>query len=378
MLVFLKILRLWVVFFMACVFNKGLCISIFGESHSKAIGVVVDNFPFGIEVDLDEIKKDLLKRAPSKNKKGSTKRQEEEDFEIVSGVYNNHTTGAPICAMIYNKNFDSSTYIKLKDFIRPSHADYTAKKRYGFFNDPRGGGNFSGRITAALVFAGSLCKQALKKKKVEIFAHIFSIGKVKDISFDEIDFNSYNFSEVEEGNLCVLEKEKIKEMEKEIEFYEKEGDSIGGVVECGVFNMPVGIGSPIFDGIENFISELMFSIPAVKGIEFGKGFLFGEMSGSLANDKWVLKNGDIKTKTNNNGGILGGISTGMPIIFRVVFKPTPTISKEQETVNLKEMKNEKVLFSGFFDSCIATRGVFVVKAACNIAILSQFIYQGKF
>ncbi len=363
---------------MACVFNKGLSISIFGESHSKAIGVVLDNFPFGIEVDLDEIKKDLLKRAPSKNKKGSTKREEEEDFEIISGIYNKHTTGAPICAIIYNKNFDSSNYIKFKDFIRPSHADYTAKKRYGFFNDQRGGGNFSGRLTAALAFAGSLSKQALKKKKVEIFSHIYSIGNVKDFSFDEIDIDSYNFAEIEEQGLCVLNKEKIEDMEKEIDFYEKEGDSIGGVVECGVFNMPAGIGSPIFDGIENFISELVFSIPAVKGIEFGKGFSFGEMSGSLANDEWVLKDGTIKTKTNNNGGILGGISTGMPIIFRVVFKPTPTILKEQNTVNLKEMKNDKVLFSGFFDSCIATRGVFVVTAACNIAMLSQFIYQGEF
>ena len=363
---------------MACVFSRGLNISIFGESHSKAIGVVLDNFPHGIYLDLKEIEKDLLKRAPFLKRKGSTNRVEKDSFEIISGVYNGYTTGAPICALIYNENFDSSSYFKFKDLIRPSHADYTAKIRYDFFNDERGGGNFSGRLTAALVFAGSVCKKALEKKGVSVFSHIYSIGKIKDLSFEEICVDLENISEIEDRELCVLDISKIKDMEKEIESVEKCGDSIGGIVECGVFNMPAGIGSPIFDGVENFVADLMFSIPGVKGVEFGKGFSFGKMKGSCANDEWFLENGKIKTKTNNNGGLLGGISTGMPIIFRVCFKPTPSILKEQNTVNLKLKKNEKIKLFGSFDSCIATRGVFVVKAACYVAILSQFIYQRKF
>lgn len=364
--------------FLACLFDKGLKVSIFGESYSKGIGVVLDNFPCGVPVNLKEIEKDLLKRAPSRKRKGSTKREENDSFEIISGVYKGYTTGAPICAIIKNENSDSSNYERFKDIIRPSHADYTAKIRYDSFNDIRGGGNFSGRLTASLVFAGSLCRKALERKNVEIFAHILSIGNVKDLSFDEIDIGEYDFSALEEKSICAFDDYKIKEMEKEIEFCEREGDSLGGVVECCAINMPVGIGSPIFDGIENFIANIVFSIPAVKGIEFGKGFSFGNMTGSCANDEWVLDGEVIKTKTNNNGGILGGISTGMPIIFRVVFKPTPTILKEQDTVNLKLKRNERVRFSGNFDSCIATRGVFAVKAACSVAILAQFIYQGKF
>lgn len=363
---------------MASVFNKGLYISVFGESYSNAIGVVLDNFPAGIKLNVETIKKDMQFRAPLKGYLGASKRKETDEFEILSGIFNGHSTGSPICAVIYNKSLNSSHYNEIKDLIRPSHADYTAKVRYNNFNDFRGGGHLSGRLTAPLVFAGSICKQALKTKKIETFSHIFSVGKIKDYEFNSLNFNATELRNVKNKPIAVLNDEIIKEMLNEIEKAKKEGDSIGGIVEAGVFGLAAGIGSPIFDGLENFIASIMFSIPAVKGLEFGKGFKFAEMKGSFANDEFYIKNGEIKTKTNNNGGILGGISNGMPIILKVVFKPTPTIFKEQNTVNLKFKRNEKILSSGFHDVCIATRGVFVVEAALNVAILSSLIFQGEF
>lgn len=363
---------------MASVWNKGLYISIFGESYSNAIGVVLDNFPAGIKLNVKNIKKDMAFRAPLKGLAGATKRKETDEFEIVSGIFNGYSTGSPICAIIYNKSFNFSHYNEIKDLIRPSHADYTARIRYNNFNDFRGGGHLSGRLTAPLVFAGSLCKEALKTKKIETFSHIFSVGKIKDYAFDSLNFNFKDLNSIKKKTIAVLNDEIIKEILNEIENAKKQGDSLGGIVEAGVFGLPAGIGSPIFDGLENFIANIIFSIPAVKGLEFGKGFEFSKMKGSVANDEFYIKNGKIKTKTNNNGGILGGISNGMPVILKVVFKPTPTIFKEQNTVNLKLKRNEKILCSGFHDVCIATRGVFVVEAALNVAILSSLIFQGEF
>ncbi len=363
---------------MASVWNNGLKISIFGESYSKAIGVVVDNFPAGIKINFSEIRKDLINRSPTRKRVGSTNRQEKDEFEVLSGIYEGFSTGTPICCVIFNTCDDSSSYDAIKDLIRPSHADYGGALRYKFFNNPKGGGHFSGRLTAALVFAGSLCKQALRTKGIKTFAHILSVGSVKDWDFQSKNFKILELENLKEKNIAVLDDEKIKCIVNEIESVEKEGNSIGGVVECGVFGVPAGIGSPIFDGIENYIAQIVFAIPAVKGLEFGKGFEFKKMIGSVANDEFYVENDVIRTKTNNNGGILGGISTGMPIIFKVVFKPTPTILKKQNSVNLKSRQNKSMVCKGNHDSCIAIRGVFVVEAAANVAMLSQFIFQGNF
>ena len=363
---------------MASVWNRGIFVSIYGESHSKAIGVVVDNFPAGIKIDFDEVRKDLQRRSPLKKRAGSTQRMEDDEFEILSGIYDGYTSGAPISAVIYNKSFNSSDYFKIKDLLRPSHADYTAKVRYDGFNDPRGAGHCSGRLTATIVFVGSICKMALRMKKIRSFAHIFSLFDVKDVSFDEIDIDFSEFEKAKEKELTFLDDYKIKKAAKLLNAAKKEGDSIGAVVECGVFGVPAGIGSPMFDGIENYVSNAVFAIPAVKGVEFGKGFSFSNFKGSEVNDEFYIEKGKIKTKTNNNGGILGGISTGMPIVFRVVFKPTPTIFKKQQTVNINSKQNDEIVCTGFHDCCVAVRGVFVVEAAANLAILSQLIYQGRF
>ena len=363
---------------MASFWNNGLKISIFGESYSKAIGVVVDNFPAGIKISFSEIEKDLINRSPLKKRAGTTKRKEKDEFEVLSGIYNGFSTGTPISCVILNSFKDSSSYYEIKNLIRPSHADYGGAIRYNFFNNPKGGGHFSGRLTAAFVFAGSLCKQALRTKGIKTYAHILSVGSVKDLDFQSKDFKFLELENLKEKEISVLNDEKIKDFVNEIENVEKEGNSIGGVVECGVFGVPAGIGSPIFDGIENFVAQIVFSIPAVKGLEFGKGFEFGYMTGFSANDEFYIEDDVIKTKTNNNGGILGGISTGMPIIFKVVFKPTPTIFKKQNSVNLKTKQNQSIICKGNHDSCIAVRGVFVVEAAANVAILSQLVFQGKF
>lgn len=363
---------------MASVWSNGLNISIFGESYSKGIGVVIDNFPCGVPINFKDINKNMKLRAPLSHRVGVSGRKEYDKLEVLSGIYKHHTTGTPISAIIYNKALCKSFYNQIKYTPRPSHADFTGGLRYNFFNDERGGGHFSGRLTAPIVFAGSVCQQALIKKNIKVFAHIYSVDGVKDFEIESYSSNLPELYKLKEKYIAVLNNKKINIIKDKVEFAKKQGDSLGGVVECAIFGMPAGIGSPMFDGIENYISSIMFAIPAVKGIEFGKGFEFGEMKGSNGNDEFYIKDGVVKTRTNNNGGILGGISTGMPIVFRVAFKPTPTIFKLQNTVNLKLNKNCKILCKGHHDSCIVLRGVVVVEAAANIAILSQLIYQGKY
>lgn len=363
---------------MASVWSNGITISIFGESYSKGIGVVIDNFPCGVFINFKDINKNMKLRGPLSHTVGASGRREDDRFEVLSGIYKNYTTGTPISVIIYNKALSQSSYSYIKNTPRPSHADFTGGIRYNFFNDERGGGHFSGRLTAPIVFAGSVCQQALIKKKIKVFAHIYSISDVKDFEIENYGSSLHELYKLKEKDIAVLDSEKINIIKEKVELAKKCGDSLGGVVECAVFGMPAGIGSPMFDGIENYISSAMFAIPAVKGIEFGKGFEFGNMKGSNGNDEFYIKDGVVRTKTNNNGGILGGISTGMPIVFKVAFKPTPTIFKLQNTVNLKLSKNCKILCRGYHDSCIALRGVVVVEAAANIAILSQLVYQGKY
>lgn len=367
---------------MASVWNRGLKFSIFGESHGKAIGVVVDNLPSGFEIDFDKIKSFTKRRVQASFKFGCAMRCEPDEFEILSGIFEGKTTGSPVCAVAFNKKINSKPYEKLKNLLRPGHADYTAFKRYGGFNDFRGAGHLSGRLTAALVFVGALCEQLLAHKNIKCFAHISSVGKVVDSSFLDEKFSNggclLNLDEAKKNAVVVLNKKIIPEIEAEVKKHSEQGNSIGGVVECAIFGVEAGVGSPMFDRIENYLADLIFAIPAVKGIEFGLGFEAARLTGLENNDEFIVENGSIKTKTNNCGGVLGGISTGMPIVFKVAIKPTPTIFKEQQFVNIKTLEQSVLCFEGNHDSCIVLRAVVVVEAVANIAMVSQLLNQGLF
>lgn len=363
---------------MASIWNKGLCISVFGESHGESVGVYIDNVPPGIEIDFERVEKFLSRRAPLPHKVGSTSRTESDKFKVISGIFKGKTAGTPICAITQNEGFRSADYEAIEFLARPGHADFTGSIRYKFSNDPRGGGHFSGRLTAPVTFAGAICEQILELKGIRTFAHISSIGDIKDLKFCTKKPTIAQLEEMSKKSIAVLDDSIIDPVTEKISRLAMEGDSVGGTVECVVLGVPAGIGSPIFDGIENHISCLAFGIPGVKGIEFGAGFACAKMLGSENNDEFYIEDEKIRTKTNNHGGILGGISTGMPIIFNVAVKPTPTISKKQKTVNMKTLKSQEISARGRHDSCIAIRAVPVVESVANIAILSQIIYQGEF
>ncbi len=362
---------------MASVWNKGLNISVFGESHGSAVGIVVDNIPPGIEINCKKIESFMSRRISSSEKTGSTKRRETDSFNIISGLFNNKTTGAPMCAVIKNQDHNSFEYSDIDFLARPGHADFTGSVRYNFFNDFRGGGHFSGRLTAPITFAGAVCQQILNTRNIKSFAHINSVGNINDKRFD-LSKSVAELEGIYSKPIAVLDDTIIPEIKNKICDVMKKGDSIGGTIECIILGVPSGIGSPIFDGIENYISYLAFGIPGVKGVEFGAGFKTALMTGSENNDEFYVEDGLIKTKTNNHGGILGGISSGMPIVFNLAIKPTPTISQVQKTVNLKTLENTEILIKGRHDACIVIRAVPVVEAIANIAILSQLIYQGCF
>ena len=316
---------------------------------------------------MDKIMMEMARRAPGKSSL-STPRKESDIPEILSGYFEGKTTGAPLCAIIRNSNTKSKDYSKLKDVMRPGHADYTGAVRYKGFNDYRGGGHFSGRITAPLVFAGAICKQILEVKGIVISAHINSIGKIKDCSFLESDISDELLNSFKEKELPLINTKLEDEMRQEILSARSSGDSIGGTIECAILGVSPGIGDPFFDSVESTLAHLMFSVPAVKGIEFGKGFDISKMRGSEANDEYYLENGNIKTKTNNNGGILGGITNGMPIIFNVAIKPTASIFKEQNTVNIVTMEETTLCIEGRHDPCIVQRALPVIEAVAAIGI----------
>lgn len=353
---------------MSGVWGDYLKLSIFGESHGKGIGIVVNGLAPGIELDLEFIRKELQRRAPGKSTL-STSRREEENFEILSGYFENKTTGAPLCFMIWNKDQHSTDYEELKDTPRPGHADYTAGCKYSGFNDYRGGGHFSGRLTASLVLAGAVAKQILAKKEIVVGSHILSIGEVGEEHFDPVTTSPEILQELREMDFPVLQKDKGAHMQERILGVKAEHDSIGGIVETAVVGLPVGIGSPFFDSVESKLAHLIFSIPAVKGIEFGAGFNISERRGSEANDQFVFREGLVKTLTNNNGGIQGGITNGMPLIFRTAFKPTPSIGKEQRTINVITQEEVTLKIKGRHDPCIVPRAVPVVEAVAALALL---------
>lgn len=353
---------------MSSTWGNNIKLSIFGESHGRAIGVNIDGLPPGINLDLEEINLEMKRRAPGKDKI-STTRSEKDEFQILSGYFNDRTTGTPLCAMIENTNTKSRDYEKTKDLIRPGHADFTGSKKYLGYNDYRGGGHFSGRLTATICFAGAIAKQILKSRGILIGGHIKSIGHVEDKSFDGIDVNEELLERLKTSKIPTIEKEKGIEMETLILDVKEEKDSIGGIVEILVLNPMAGLGSPFFDSIESKISQIVFSIPGVKGIEFGKGFDISMMKGSQANDEFYIEDRKIKTYTNNNGGILGGISNGMPIIFKAALKATPSIGKAQRTVDMAKKENKEIKIVGRHDPCIVIRALPVLEAATALAIL---------
>ena len=342
-------------------FGNNISVTLFGESHAAAIGAVLDGLAAGISINEDYIKNKLDLRRPSG--KISTKRQEQDEFKILSGVFNGKSTGTPICIVIENKDTKSKDYNK--DIIRPSHADYTAQLKYNGFQDYRGGGHFSGRITAALVAVGAILQNALEEKGILIGTHIKECTNVKDVEFNNLAddiklLNSIDFA--------VLNDSVKEQMISEIEKAAASGDSVGGILETTVLGMPGGVGEPWFDSVESMLSHALFGIPAIKGVEFGEGFNFAKLRGSEANDSFYVENGVIKTKTNNNGGINGGITNGMPIIFRSVIKPTPSISIEQNTVNLKDLTNVKTNTYGRHDPAIIHRARVVVDSVTAICL----------
>ena len=348
--------------------GKKVKYSIFGESHGRGIGITIDGLPPGIKLDMDFINNEMQRRAPGRDE-FSTKRKEGDKVEILSGYFNGYTTGTPLCGVIFNENQHSKDYDKLKNLARPGHADLTGKVKYSGFNDYRGGGHFSGRITAPLVFAGAVAKQILLVKGIKIGSHILSIGNVYDSYFDGVNINKQILVDILKKDFPVIDGLKGEEMKKIILKAKEETDSVGGIIEATILNLPCGLGEPFFDSIESNLAQLLFSVPAVKGVEFGMGFEITKIRGSVANDVPYMNNGVVLTKTNNNGGINGGISNGMPIVFRVAMKPTPSIAKPQNTIDMRSYENSEVSVTGRHDPCIVLRALPVIEACAAMSIL---------
>ena len=348
---------------MSSTYGEHLKLSIFGQSHSAGIGMVLDNIPAGLEVDFDGLQAFLNRRAPGQNAH-STTRKEADKPEFLSGIVNGFTCGAPIAAVIYNKNTRSGDYANLKDCPRPGHADYTAQVKYGGFQDAAGGGHFSGRLTAPLCIAGGLCKQWLEEMGIRIGAHITEIGLAHAKSF------SYVSPELDaiRKDFPTLSEEDAVEMRNVIDKARAEGESVGGRIECAITGIPAGIGEPMFGGVESRIAQIVYGIPAVKAVGFGWSESFAIVPGSESNDAYAVEDGQIKTLTNHCGGILGGITNGMPVIFDVAVKPTPSISKPQQSVSLSRGEVQELVVKGRHDPCIVPRAVPVVEAAAAIAI----------
>lgn len=363
---------------MSSIWTNRISISIFGESHGPAIGVVIDNLPAGEYINVEELGRFMARRAPKKD--GTTTSRSEKDMpQILSGVHNERTTGTPLCAFIQNTDTHSGDYSNISRLARPGHADYTGTLRYRGFNDVRGGGHFSGRLTAPLCFAGAVCSQILERRGIYVGAHILSIHDTRDSEFDHVKVSREDILDVRYKEFPVINDRKGKIMFEDIQKARLGCESLGGIIECAAINVPAGIGSPIFDGLENSIAQLIFGIPAVKGLEFGAGFMTAKMVGSQNNDEFYVDDfGHVKTKTNNHGGILGGISSGMPITLNVAIKPTPSIAKPQATVDYSNMSNEVLEIKGRHDPCIVPRAVPCVEAAVSLAILSHMLDYPNF
>ncbi len=349
-------------------YGKRIKLDIYGGSHDEKIGMTLEGIPKGEPLDLEWLRNFLARRAPG-NDPYSTTRKEPDEPVFLSGLDGNITTGDVIEAVIYNQNHHSGDYASLSDIPRPSHADFAARVKYGKDVDLRGGGHFSGRLTAPMCIAGGICLQMLMRRGIYIGAHIYSIGNINDRPFDATAISKRDLDILHYWKFPVLEGAAGERMKSLIEKARAEGDSVGGVVECAVLGLPIGLGEHMFDSVESAISNIVFAIPAVKGIEFGTGFESAKLKGSENNDPFYTDGKDIKTRTNNAGGILGGMTSGMPLIFRAAIKPTPSIAKEQDSVSLSRMENVKLTISGRHDPCIVPRAVPVFEAAAALAVV---------
>lgn len=358
---------------MSSEFGNKIKVGIFGQSHGKAIGVTVHGLPAGEEIDLDELQAFMERRRGGKNAM-STSRSEADRPEFLSGLENGRTCGAPLCAVIENGNTRSGDYDELKNKPRPGHADYTAHVKWNGEADMRGGGHFSGRLTAPLCVAGGIAKQILARRGIYIGAHLSAVAGISDESFPLMP-SAELFDKIAGKAFPVIDDKKGEEMISAILAAKKEGDSVGAVIECAAIGVPAGLGEPMFGGIENRIAAAIFGIPAIKGIEFGAGFAASAMRGSENNDAFRIENGKITTETNNCGGILGGITNAMPIVFRAAIKPTPSISAAQKTVDLAEMKETQIEIKGRHDPCIGQRAVPVVEAVAAIVLLDMIMEE---
>jgi len=341
----------------------------FGESHGKCIGAVIDGCPAGLPLSEKDIQQELDKRRPGASKI-STPRREKYLAEILSGIYNGFTTGAPICILVQNLDVDSRPYKLIKNRPRPGHADYSARVRYGGFNDFRGGGRFSARVTIAYTIAGAIAKKILNTINIEVLAHTTQIGPIrlsKKIASEEIRKNVY------QNTVRCADPEIARLMENEVLKVMNEEDSLGGIVECIALSVPAGLGDPIFDTLDADLAKMVFNIPAVKGVEVGAGFGVASLKGSENNDQFIIDENRVTALTNNAGGILGGLSTGMPIVVRVAFKPTSSIAKKQKTVDLSQMKEVEMKLSGRYDPCIVPRAVPIVESCVAMVLVDHAI-----
>lgn len=353
---------------MSSVIGDKIKLSIFGESHGEAIGCVIDGLPAGIKIDMNAVYKDMQRRAPGKDKT-ATPRLEKDIPHILSGMLDNVTTGAPLAMVIENTNTKSGDYSNLMTVPRPGHSDYPAYVKYGGNNDVRGGGHFSGRLTAPLVFAGSVAKQILSQKGVTIGAHIKQIGSVCDAVSDLNKTDKSLLDALSSSTFSLIDETKEQAMRDEIEKARLSLDSVGGIIECFAVGLPVGLGGNMFDTVEGKLASILFGVPAVKGVEFGIGFGFADKRASEVNDQFEIKNGRVATLSNNNGGVLGGMTDGAPLSVSVAIKPTPSIAKKQKSVNLLTMENAELEIHGRHDPCIVVRAVPVIECAVALGLL---------
>lgn len=358
---------------MSVFIGKKITLSIFGQSHSDSIGVEIEGIPSGIEINEEYIQRFMNRRAPSSSP-FSTQRKESDRPVFECGVSGGKTTGETVRAVIYNEDRRSKDYSSLVNTPRPGHADYTARVKYKGSEDFRGGGAFSGRMTAPLCIVGAIAKYLLSKKGITVGSHILSVSDVCDDTFDSVNISAEELENVTSKSFGVLNDEKGREMLEKISSAREECDSLGGVIECAAVGVPAGFGGELFDGVESNIARLVFSVPAVKGFEIGSGFGAAKLKGSENNDPFrYSEKGEVETVTNNHGGILGGITSGMPIVIRVAIKPTPSIAKPQDTVDLEKKENTVIEIKGRHDSCIVPRALPVIESCLAIALLDEMI-----
>ena len=362
---------------MASVFGHSLTLSVFGQSHSPAIGCTLDGLPAGIPLDVEELQRFLARRAPGRSATATT-RKEADRPEILSGITDGHTNGAPFSAIIRNTNTRSQDYAELRRIPRPGHADYPARVKYANQHDVAGGGHFSGRLTAPVCIAGGLCLQALERAGVHVVAHIAQLGvdRIADEALDSLRYRPEQHAAIRANALPTISDTAAEQMTQVILAAKSELDSVGGIIECAAYGMPTGVGDPMFDGIENRIAQAAFGIPAVKGVEFGAGFGAAALTGSENNDPYRMEDGRIAPQTNNAGGILGGITTGAPIIWRMAVKPTPSIGRTQMSVDMDTGENSDLKVRGRHDPCIVPRAVPVAEAVCALALVDALLDDG--